>query len=53
LKRAKQQGKQLGRPKGSKDSGKRKTTGYKLRKLKSRIKNDRSEGIYKSMEEYI
>jgi putative DNA-invertase from lambdoid prophage Rac len=53
LKRAKNQGKQLGRPKGSKDSGKRKTTGYKLRNLKSKVKNDRSDGIYKSIEAYL
>ncbi|MFP4555560.1 MAG: recombinase family protein [Bacteroidales bacterium] len=53
LKRAKQQGKQAGRPKGSKDTKKRKKSGYILREAKKRQKLDEGNGTNKSIEAYL
>jgi DNA invertase Pin-like site-specific DNA recombinase len=53
LRRAKQQGKQAGRPKGSKDSKQRKKSGYILREAKKRQKVDEGNGNHKSIEAYL
>jgi DNA invertase Pin-like site-specific DNA recombinase len=53
LRRAKLQGKQAGRPKGSKDTKKRKKSGYILREAKKRQKFDTDSGITKGISEYI
>lgn len=53
LRRAKMQGKKAGRPKGSKDTKKRKKSGYILREANKRKKKDESIGIIKSIESYI
>lgn len=53
LRRAKLQGKQSGRPKGSKDTKKRKKSGYILREANKRQKLDAGNGIHKSLSEYL
>jgi putative DNA-invertase from lambdoid prophage Rac len=53
LRRAKIQGKQVGRPKGSKDSNKRKRSGYILREAKKRQVKDLENGNYKGITHYI
>ena len=53
LRRAKKQGKVIGRPKGSKDSKQRKKSGYILREAKKRQLVDTDTGIYKSIESYL
>jgi DNA invertase Pin-like site-specific DNA recombinase len=53
LRRAKLQGKQAGRPKGRKDSKKRKKSGYILREARKRQKSDEINGIHKSVETYL
>ncbi|MFW5879208.1 MAG: recombinase family protein [bacterium] len=53
LRRAKAQGKKSGRPKGSKDSKKRKRSGYILREARKRQKTDEANGIFKGFENYI
>jgi DNA invertase Pin-like site-specific DNA recombinase len=53
LRRAKLQGKQAGRPKGSKDIKKRKKSGYILREARKKQKHDSENGINKSVIEYI
>ncbi len=53
LRRAKQQGKQLGRPKGSKDSKKRRKSGYILREANKKKTRDEKKGVYKSIEDYL
>lgn len=53
LKRAKSQGKIAGRPVGSKDSKKRKKSGYILREAVKRQKVDEGNGIHKSVEAYL
>jgi len=53
LRRAKLQGKQSGRPEGSKDTKKRKKSGYILREAKKRQKFDTDAGITKGISEYI
>jgi DNA invertase Pin-like site-specific DNA recombinase len=53
LRRAKIQGKQAGRPKGSKDSKKRKKSGYILREARKRQVLDETTGIHKSVEDYL
>jgi len=53
LRRAKMQGKSPGRPKGSKDTKKRKKSGYILREAKKRKQVDVEKGIYKSIENYL
>ena len=53
LKRAKSQGKQLGRPKGSKDKNKRRKSGYILREANKRKLQDQNSGKYKSIEAYL
>lgn len=53
LRRVKSQGKKLGRPDGSKDKGKRKTSGYILREAGKRKRKDESNGNYKPINEYI
>ena len=53
LKRAKMQGKQVGRPKGSKDTKKRKKSGYILREANKRKLVDEDNGIHKSVESYL
>ena len=45
--------KQLGRPKGSKDTKKRPKSGYILREAKKRQKADNDNGNYKSVEAYL
>jgi len=53
LRRAKNQGKQVGRPKGSKDSKKRRRAGYILREALKRQKNDILQGNTKSVRDYL
>jgi DNA invertase Pin-like site-specific DNA recombinase len=53
LRRAKIQGKQAGRPKGSKDSKKRRRSGYILREAKKKQQIDYGKGINKSIMEYL
>jgi putative DNA-invertase from lambdoid prophage Rac len=53
LKRAKLQGKQLGRPKGRKDKNKRRKSGYILREANKRKLQDEEGGVYKSVETYL
>lgn len=53
LRRAKAQGKTAGRPVGSKDSKKRKKSGYILREAKKRQDVDSGKGIHKSVEAYL
>jgi len=53
LRRAKLQGKRPGRPKGSKDTKKRRKSGYILREAKKRCTNESSNGIYRSLEYYL
>jgi putative DNA-invertase from lambdoid prophage Rac len=53
LRRAKLQGKQAGRPKGSKDTKKRKKSGYILREAQKRQRLDEIKGINKPIKEYI
>ena len=53
LKRAKFQGKKIGRPKGSKDSKERRKGGYYLREGQKRKEADLSKGVVKSIEKYI
>ncbi len=53
LRRSKLQGKTPGRPKGSKDTVRRKKSGYILREAKKRQKIDSDAGINKSIESYL
>lgn len=53
INRAKSQGKTLGRPKGSKDTKERPKSGYMLREINKRKKNDEIKGVFKSIEEYV
>jgi DNA invertase Pin-like site-specific DNA recombinase len=53
LRRAKSQGKQMGRPKGSKDGKKRRTSGYILREAGKRKKVDEQVGVNKPVADYI
>lgn len=53
LHRAKTEGKQLGRPKGSKDSKTRKKSGYILRQATQKQTLDKNRGINKALETYL
>ena len=53
LHRAKLQGKQSGRPKGSKDTKQRRKSGYILREANKRKSLDESQGIHKGIESYL
>jgi len=53
LRRAKIQGKQVGRPRGSKDSKKRRKSGYILREAMKKQKMDSESGINKSIHDYV
>ncbi|MBN1182274.1 MAG: recombinase family protein, partial [Bacteroidales bacterium] len=53
LRRAKLQGKQTGRPKGSKDTKKRKRSGYILREAKKKQSQDSLNGIYIGINGYL
>ena len=53
LRRSKLQGKQAGRPKGSKDSVRRKRSGYILREARKRQKAESDAGVHKSIEAYL
>ena len=53
LRRVKMKGKQLGRPKGSKDKKKRSNRPYIVRELKKRIQADEKKGIISSLTNYI
>ena len=53
LRRAKQQGKLSGRPKGSKDSRPGKKSGYILREAKKKQTIDEGNGVFKSVEAYL
>jgi len=53
LRRAKMQGKHAGRPKGSKDTKKRKKSGYILREANKRKILDEENGIHKAIEVYL
>ncbi len=53
LKRAKAQGKKPGRPKGSKDTKKRKKSGYILREARKKQKKDSDNGTHKSIDAYL
>ncbi|MBA7583150.1 DNA-invertase hin [subsurface metagenome] len=51
--RARNEGKILGRPKGSKDKKKRRKAGYLLRMANERQKTDQKKGEYKDIENYL
>ena len=53
LRRAKAQGKNVGRPKGSKDTKKRKKAGYILREAMKRQEQDSTKGVNKGIKEYL
>jgi len=53
LRRSRLQGKTPGRPKGSKDSVKRKRSGYILREARKRQKVETDSGVHKSIEHYL
>jgi len=53
LRRAKMQGKKAGRPKGSKDTKKRKKAGYILREAKKLQHADSTKGIHRDITFYI
>ena len=53
LRRVKMQGKQLGRPKGSKDKTKRSNKAYLMRELKKRKQADEEKGIFLPTSDYI
>ena len=53
LHRAKMQGKRPGRPKGSKDTKKRRKSGYILREAKKRQSSDIKVGKFKSIDSYL
>ena len=53
LNRAKQQGKSLGRPKGSKDKKKRRKSGYLLRAAREKQQTDKEKGIHKGLDSYL
>ena len=53
LRRAKLQGKQAGRPKGSKDSKKRRKSGYILREARKRQNIDANNGVIKAIDSYL
>jgi putative DNA-invertase from lambdoid prophage Rac len=53
LMRARSQNKQLGRPKGSKDSKPRPKSGYMLREVRKRKKVDELKNIYLPIENYM
>jgi len=53
LNRAKQQGKSLGRPKGSKDKKKRRKSGYLLRAAREKQQTDKAKGINKGLDSYL
>jgi putative DNA-invertase from lambdoid prophage Rac len=53
LNRARNQGKKLGRPPGSKDKKKRKKSGYLLRMAGERQKKDQANGEYKAIDDYL
>jgi putative DNA-invertase from lambdoid prophage Rac len=53
LRRAKLQGKQSGRPKGSKDTKKRRKSGYILREVRKRKINAEGNGLFKSIDDFF
>ena len=53
LRRAKAQGKRLGRPKGSKDKKPRRKSGYLLKEAKKRMLSDQQEGKYLDLNYYL
>lgn len=53
LRRAKMQGKQAGRPKGSRDTKKRRKSGYILREAKKKQKFDMERGNHKEIKQYL
>jgi DNA invertase Pin-like site-specific DNA recombinase len=53
LRRSKMAGKKPGRPKGSKDSVKRKRSGYILREAKKRQHADAETGVHKTIDVYL
>lgn len=53
LKRAKSEGKQVGRPKGRKDTKKRRISGYIIREANKRKRDDENRGAMKSLVEYV
>ena len=53
LRRAKMQGKKAGRPKGSKDTKKRRKSGYILREARKRQTKEKQNGIHHSIENFI
>lgn len=52
LKRAKEQGKKPGRPKGSKDKTKRRKSGYLLRPIREQQRHDEKRGIFRPLSWY-
>jgi putative DNA-invertase from lambdoid prophage Rac len=53
LRRAKMQGKKPGRPKGSRDTKKRKKSGYYIREACKRRNKQSEEGVFKSLDNYF
>lgn len=53
IRRARNQGKVLGRPKGSKDKKKRRRAGYYLREARKKQIEDQNSGNYQPIEDYL
>jgi putative DNA-invertase from lambdoid prophage Rac len=53
LRRARETGKKLGRPKGAKDKKRRRKSGYLLRMAGERQNQDQNKGIFKPLDDYI
>jgi len=53
IRRAKKNGKTVGRPKGSKDTKKRKRSGYILREARKKQQQDSHKGINKGIDDYL
>jgi len=53
LRRSRAQGKIPGRPKGSKDTKRRKKSGYYLREARKRQLSEANTGVHKSIDEYL
>ena len=53
LRRSRAQGKTPGRPKGSKDTKRRKKSGYYLREARKRQLSEANTGVHRSIDEYL
>ena len=53
IRRARINGKRIGRPLGAKDKSRRRRSGYLLRMARERQKEDQANGQHKALDEYI